>query len=201
MDDKDAKKVIEAVLFSSNEVLMAKQLVLVLGNGNVKRIKALVAELNHDYEKTNRSFRIVKIGDGFQLRTLPMFRTWIQKLVKQKPFRLTQSTLETLSIVAYRQPVTRAEVEHLRGVDASHALRSLLENKLIRILGKDQGAGRALLYGTSIEFLSLFNLSDIRELPTLSDFDLAVEEETGEETGEEEEEGQEMRPELVKDAG
>ena len=175
MNDNDAKKVVEAVLFASNEVLTAKQLGAILSNSGVPRVRALIEGLNEEYEQTSRTFHIARIGEGYQLRTLPLFKTWIQKAEPLKPVRLTQATLETLAIVAYRQPVTRAEVEHIRGVDASSALRGLLEHRLIRILGKDTGPGRALIYGTSRDFLSLFNLKDLRELPTLEDFDLGAE--------------------------
>ncbi len=176
MNDTDAKKVLEAVLFASSEVYTAKQLATVLGNTGIPRVRTLIEALNQDYEQTSRTFRIARIGDGYQLRTLPIFKTWIQKAEPLKPVRLTQATLETLAIVAYRQPVTRAEVEQVRGVDASSGLRTLLEHRLIRIIGKDNGPGRALIYGTSREFLSLFNLKDLRELPTLEDFDLVVQE-------------------------
>jgi segregation and condensation protein B len=132
----------------------------------------LIDGLNAEYERTNRTFRIVPVAGGFQMRTLPLYRTWIQKAEPMKPVRLTQPALEILAIVAYRQPVTRATVEHLRGVDCSHGLRTLLERRLIRIAGKDNAPGRPILYGTTREFLSLFNLSDLRELPTLEEFDL-----------------------------
>ena len=176
MNDTDAKKVLEAVLFASNDILTAKQLGTILGNSGIPRVRALIDGLNHEYEQTSRTFRIVRIGDGYQMRTLPIFKTWLQKAEPLKPVRLTQATLETLAIVAYRQPVTRAEVEHLRGVDSSSGLRTLLEHRLIRIIGKDNGPGRALIYGTTRDFLSLFNMKDLRELPTLEDFDLTVQE-------------------------
>ncbi len=176
MNDTDAKKVMEAVLFASNDILTAKQLGAILGNSGIPRVRTLIDGLNHEYEQTSRTFRIVRIGDGYQMRTLPIFKTWLQKAEPLKPVRLTQATLETLAIVAYRQPVTRAEVEHLRGVDSSSGLRTLLEHRLIRIIGKDNGPGRALIYGTTRDFLSLFNMKDLRELPTLEDFDLAVQE-------------------------
>jgi segregation and condensation protein B len=143
-----------------------------LGNASPSGLEALVEELNREYESTGRTFRILQIGEGYQMRTLPMYKTWIQKAEPFKPIRLSPAMLEIMSIVAYRQPVTRSEVEHLRGVDCSFGLRSLLEKKLVRIVGKDTGPGRAILYGTSREFLSLFNLGDIKELPTLEDFDL-----------------------------
>lgn len=176
MNDTDAKKVTEAVLFASNDILTAKQLCAILGNSGIPRVRALVDDLNREYEQTSRTFRIVRIGDGYQMRTLPIFKTWLQKAEPMKPIRLTQATLETLAIVAYRQPVTRAELEQLRGVDSSSGLRTLLELRLIRILGKDNGPGRALIYGTSREFLSLFNMQDLKDLPTLEDFDLTVQE-------------------------
>ncbi len=176
MNEQDAKKVLEAVLFSSSEVMPAKQLAGILGNSNVPRVHHLVEALNGEYEKTNRTFRVLRIGEGYQLRTLPMYKTWIQKAEPLKPVRLSPPGLETLAIVAYRQPVTRAEIEHLRGVDCSGALRRLLELRLVRLLGKAKGPGRPILYGTGREFLSLFNLTDLKDLPTLEEFDLRPEE-------------------------
>jgi len=173
MIDADAKKILEAVLFSSAEPVGARQLAYTLGEGSGAKLRRWVAELNEEYERTNRTFRIQRLGDGWQLRTLPIYKTWLHKADPVKPVKLTQATLETLAIVAYRQPVTRAEVEHLRGVDCSSGLRSLLDKKLIRILGKDKTPGRPILYGTSRHFLSLFNLTDLKDLPTLEDFDLA----------------------------
>jgi len=172
MIDSDAQRVLEAVLFSSSTVLTAKNLATVIGNLTPGRVSELAEALNREYEQTNRSFRIVEVAGGYQLRTLPLYRTWVRKSEPLKPVRLTQPAMETLAIVAYRQPVTRAAIEHLRGVDCSHGLRALLERRLIRISGKDQSPGRPILYGTTREFLSLFNLNDLRELPTLEDFDL-----------------------------
>ena len=172
MNEQDARKVVEAVLFSANGVLSAKELAGIIGNSSVAHIREAVDALNAEYEKSSRTFRIVAIGDGFQMRTLPMYKTWIAKVEPLKPVRLTPPALETLAIVAYRQPVTRAEIDNLRGVDSSGALRRLLELRLVKILGKDKGPGRPILYGTGREFLSLFNLGDLRDLPTLEDFDL-----------------------------
>jgi segregation and condensation protein B len=172
MIDSDAQKVLEAVLFSSSTVLTAKNLATVIGNLTPGRVSELVAALNSEYEQTNRSFRIVEVAGGYQMRTLPLYRTWVQKSEPLKPVRLSQPAMETLAIVAYRQPATRATIEHLRGVDCSHGLRMLLERRLIRISGKDQSPGRPILYATTREFLSLFNLNDLRDMPTLEDFDL-----------------------------
>jgi segregation and condensation protein B len=176
MNEQDARKVLEAVLFSSSEVMPARRIAGIIGNTRVPLVHEWVAALNAEYETTNRTFRIARIGDGYQMRTLPMYRTWIAKAEPLKPVRLSPPSLETLSIVAYRQPVTRAEIEHLRGVDCSGSLRRLLELRLVRIVGKDQGPGRAILYGTGREFLSLFNLADLKDLPTLEELDLWPEE-------------------------
>jgi len=173
MIDADAKKVLEAVLFSSSSVMSGQNLATILGNATPSHVFALIESLNEEYERTGRSFRIQSVAGGFQMRTLPIYRTWVQKAEPLKPVKLTQPALETLAIVAYRQPVTRADVENLRGVDCSYALRALLERRLVRIVGKDKSPGRPILYGTTRDFLSLFNLSDLRELPTLEDLDLA----------------------------
>jgi len=176
MNDKDARRIVEAVMFASSDVLSVKQIAAALGKAGTREVRAYVDDLNSEYEQTNRTFRILRVGDGYQMRTLPMFKTWVQKVEPLKPIRISQSVMETLAVVAYRQPVTRAEIEHLRGVDSSYAVRTLLEHKLVRIMGKDDGPGRALIYGTSRDFLSLFNLRDLRDLPTLEDFDLVAEE-------------------------
>ncbi|MEE8395405.1 MAG: SMC-Scp complex subunit ScpB [bacterium] len=176
MNDKDASKVVEAVLFASPQVLTVRQIARILGSTKVSQVRGLVEGLNTEYERSSRTFRIAQVGDGYQMRTLPLFKTWIQKAEPLKPVRLTQPTLETLAIVAYRQPVTRAEIEHLRGVDGSSALRTLLEHRLVRVLGRDKGPGRALLYGTTRDFLGLFNLTGLGDLPTLEEFGLSVQE-------------------------
>lgn len=175
MNEQDAKKVVEALIFSSSEVFGVKLIAEILGHYRVDQVRVLIEGLNREYETTNRSFRIQRIGTGYQMRTLPLYKTWIVKTQPEKqPSRLTQSQLETLAIVAYRQPVTRADIEYLRGVDASNALRKLLEKRLLRIVGKDKGPGRAILYGTSREFLSLFNMSDLRDLPRPDELELDI---------------------------
>jgi len=175
MIDQDAIRVVEAVLFSSPDPLHAGQLAQVLGHDfPSQRIRPLIDRLNKDYEATGRTFRIFRVAEAFQMRTLPMYKTWLTKLEPLKPARLSQAALETLAIVAYRQPVTRSDVDLIRGVDSSHNLRALLEKRLIRIAGKDDAPGRPILYTTTKTFLSLFSLGDIRDLPTVEDLDLPV---------------------------
>ena len=182
MIEDDAKKVVEAVLFSTAELLTPTNLADIVGNTTAGHVRLLVEGLNLDYERSGRTFRIMEVAGGYQMRTLPTYRAWVQKSEPLKPVRLTQPALEILAIVAYRQPVTRADVEHLRGVDCSHGLRALLERKLVRIVGKDKAPGRPILYGTTREFLSLFNLPDLRDLPTPEEFDLPPPPEVAEES-------------------
>jgi segregation and condensation protein B len=109
------------------------------------------------------------VAGGYQLRTLPAYAPYVQAAQPERPLRLSQAALETLAVVAYRQPVTRAEVEHVRGVDAGAVLRSLLERRLLRIAGHREVPGRPLLYATSRRFLEVFGLARIEDLPTLRD--------------------------------
>ncbi|MDH4224253.1 MAG: SMC-Scp complex subunit ScpB [Deltaproteobacteria bacterium] len=173
MIDKDAMKVVEAVLFSTPDVLSSKQIADVLGNDfPTQKVRSLVDLLNEEYQSTDRTFRIQRVAEGFQMRTLPMYKTWLTRLEPLKPLRLSQAAMETLAIVAYRQPVIRADIDYLRGVDSSHNLRSLLEKKLIHIAGKDTGPGRPILYTTTKKFLGLFSLNDLKDLPTVEELNL-----------------------------
>jgi segregation and condensation protein B len=131
--------------------------------------RALVGELNSEYAERGRAFEIWEVAGGFQLRTLPAFAEYVQASQPERPLRLSHAALETLAVIAYRQPVTRAEIEHVRGVDAGAVLRSLLERNLLRIAGHREVPGRPLLYATSRRFLEIFGLARIEDLPTLRD--------------------------------
>jgi len=127
--------------------------------------------LKNKYNSTdNGAIELVEIGDGYQLRTRPEFGKWIKLLKISRPVRLTKAALETLSILAYKQPVTRAEIDSIRGVDSGYTIRFLMEKKLAKILGKKDIPGRPLLYGTGNEFLTLFGLKNLSSLPTLREF-------------------------------
>jgi segregation and condensation protein B len=124
-----------------------------------------------------RSFQLVEVDGGYQFRTKAAYARWIKNLRKVKPARLSQSALETLAIVVYRQPIVRAEIEHIRGVDSGWVLNSLLEKGLIKILGRKEVAGRPLVYGSSRRFLEIFGLRDLSALPTLQELDALREKE------------------------
>jgi segregation and condensation protein B len=129
-----------------------------------------LASLQNLYAPGSRGVTLVDLGGRWQLRTEPQAGVYVRRLLQVKPLRLTRAALETLAIIAYRQPITRPEMEDLRGVDCGAVTKALLERKLIRILGKKDEPGRPLIFGTTKEFLELFNLRDLTQLPTLREF-------------------------------
>ena len=165
-------QIVEALLFSSQQSLTIQQISKITGIGKNQKIRQLVEELNKFYQSTNRAFYIEKVAGGYQLRTDSRFQKWIKKGRIVKPIQLSQSVMETLSIIAYQQPVTRAEIEDIRTVDATYALRTLLNKKLIRIIGRKEVMGRPLLYGSSKLFLEVFGFNSISDLPRPEDFDI-----------------------------
>ncbi|HEY4730536.1 MAG TPA: SMC-Scp complex subunit ScpB, partial [Myxococcales bacterium] len=133
-------------------------------------LQAALTELQATYAPGSGGVALVDLGGRWQLRTEPQVGAYVRRMLQVKPLRLTRAALETLSIIAYRQPITRPEMEDLRGVDCGAVTKALLERKLIRILGKKDEPGRPLLFGTTREFLELFNLRDLTQLPTLREF-------------------------------
>src|SRR5206468_7995967 len=122
--------------------------------------------------ETNRAFRIVKVAGGYQFSTLPKFAYWLGRMVKERSKRkLSQAALESLAVIAYKQPVTKPEIEAIRGVNADYVLRSLMERNLVTIIGRAATPGRPLLYGTTREFLKHFGLNDLSELPKPREID------------------------------
>ncbi|HOO50165.1 MAG TPA: SMC-Scp complex subunit ScpB, partial [Alphaproteobacteria bacterium] len=139
-------------------------------------IRKSLHELKFDYETSERGIFLAEVAKGFQFRTREENSEFVRRLVKTRVSRFSQSALETLAIIAYRQPITRAEIEYLRGVDSGGVLKTLLEKKLIKILGKKDIPGRPLIYGTTRKFLEIFSLKDLKSLPTLREIeDLAAE--------------------------
>jgi segregation and condensation protein B len=168
----EVKGVIESLLFAHQHPLTIDNIARIVGDEVGKKvIREVLAELTVEYQGLGRSFHLLEVGEGYQFRTKVEYAPWIRSLKKVKPSRLSQSALETLAIVAYRQPIVRAEVEHVRGVDSGWVLNSLLEKGLIKILGRKEVAGRPLVYGTSKRFLEVFGLRDLGGLPTLQEMD------------------------------
>jgi segregation and condensation protein B len=130
-------------------------------------VRALVDELNAEYAEQRRAFEIWEVAGGYQLRSLPEFAPYLRQVQSSRPLRLSPAALETLAVIAYRQPVTRAEIEHIRGVDAGAVLRSLLDRQLVRIAGHREVPGRPIVYATSRRFLEVFGLAKLGDLPAL----------------------------------
>ncbi|OGW85441.1 MAG: SMC-Scp complex subunit ScpB [Omnitrophica bacterium RIFCSPHIGHO2_02_FULL_46_11] len=175
-NDEEAKRIIEAVLFTSGKPVTLADLKRALGSYSQAKIEPLIRELQSEYERDGRSFRIQEIAGGFECATAPKFAPWILKLELQKKSRqATQSALETLAILAYKQPTTRAEIEDLRGVDVSGVLVTLIERGLIKIVGRKEVPGRPFLYGTTDKFLEHFGLKSITNLPDISEIKSLIE--------------------------
>ena len=165
LKEPNPSAIVEALLFSTSQVLTAREIAKSLEIGKTQTVKEIIDELNAFYARHNRAFMIHQVADGYQLRTDAKFRKWIERGKTVKPLRFSPAVMETLAIVAYKQPVTRAEIEEIRQVDATYSLHSLLDKGLIRITGKKEIAGRPLLYGTSTKFLEVFDFQSLTDLP------------------------------------
>ena len=163
---ENLKHIIESLVFVSETPLSIDRLKTILEDVDRRDIRLALAELQGEYEDRQGGFVLQEVAGGFQFRTHADYSDWIKKLLKPSPTRLSRAALETLAIIAYKQPIIRADVEHIRGVDSGGVLRMLLERKLIRVLGRKDIPGRPMIYGTTKEFLELFNLKDLGELPS-----------------------------------
>ncbi|MBD3347700.1 MAG: SMC-Scp complex subunit ScpB [Candidatus Eisenbacteria bacterium] len=171
MSAPELKKKVEALLFAADTAVDAGKLADVLSGTSRGDIREAVRELNEDYERESRSFAIEEVAGGWQFYCKPEYSKWVRELHKGRmSARLSQAALETLAIVAYKQPIVRAEIEIVRGVDASGVLATLLKRDLVRIVGRAPGMGRALMYGTTKEFLRYFGLNSVTDLPRLEEF-------------------------------
>ena len=157
---------LEALLFAAEEPLSARRLAGLLDDATPAEVTDLVRQLNAAYMREGRSFHVQEVAGGYRLVTRPEFAEWVAALrAAGAGPRLTQAALETLSIIAYRQPVTRAELESIRGVTVEGVLKTLVERDLVRIAGRAEGMGRPLLYGTTDHFLEYFALPSLDALP------------------------------------
>lgn len=164
---EDLRAVIEALLFASDTPLGADRIRDIIGEVERGEIARVLADLQREYEERKGGFQLFEVAAGFQFRSRPELAPWIKKLRGLKPSMLSPAALETLAVVAYRQPVVKADVDRVRGVDVSGVLKGLLEKKLVRMLGRKDVPGKPIMYGTTKKFLEVFNLKDLTELPTL----------------------------------
>ncbi|MBU0753605.1 MAG: SMC-Scp complex subunit ScpB [Planctomycetes bacterium] len=165
----DPKIVVEALLFSASSPVKAGRLAAA-ADLETKEVEDIIRTLNADYEQEGRAFHIIPVAKGYQMMSKPEFYPYIQKLTKARARdKLTGAALETLAIIAYKQPIIRAEVEAIRGVQSGQIIRNLLERRLIRVTGRDARLGHPLLYGTTPRFLEIFGLKSLEDLPSLEE--------------------------------
>lgn len=174
MNSNDLKRILEALFFVADGPLNKKQIAQVLENVPLDEIEQGIEELRRQYDSPERAFALVEVAGGYGFRTRGEYKFWLQKFKKVQATRLSRAAMETLAIVAYRQPIMKAEVEKIRGVEVGSMLRTLMEKELVRIVGRQDLPGRPLIYGTTRKFLEVFDLNDLSDLPTLEELkDLA----------------------------
>ena len=162
-------RIIESVLFAASTPTSLRRLGDVLGGPTTKDIQAALARLRTEYAPGQRGIQLHEVAGGYQFRTARENAEWVRAVFREKPARLGRAALETLAVVAYKQPVTRAEIEAIRGVDVDGVLSTLMSRRLIKIAGRKEAVGRPLLYTTTPEFLETFGLKDLNELPSLKE--------------------------------
>lgn len=162
--------IIEALLFATDEPLSGRKIAEILEFGDARDVKKHVDELNAEYHRAGRSFRIESVAGGYQMMTLPAFNQWLTQLLRvRKESKLSGAAMETLAVIAYRQPVLRADIEAIRGVSVGDMVNRLRESNLVKIVGRAEEPGRPLLYGTTKRFLEVFGLSSLKELPPVDE--------------------------------
>ncbi len=163
------ESVVEAVLFASDEALTTARLADIVGT-SVKQIREHVAHLNERYKANNNAFRIEQIAGGYQMLTLTVYNHWLRKLLRvRSDTKLSAAALETLAIIAYKQPVMRADIESIRGVAVGEIVRNLMYKGLVKIVGRAEVLGRPMLYGTTRKFLESFGLNSLKDLPKIEE--------------------------------
>ena len=167
MEKDQQRRIVEALVLASPEPISAQRIAELLPRCNPTQVRALVKELNEEYVDQRRAFEIWEGAGGYQQRSLTEFAPYLKQIQKTRPLRMSQASLETLAVVAYRQPVTRAEIENIRGVDSGAVVRSLLERQLVRIAGHREVPGRPMVYSTTRRFLEVFGLAKLGDLPNL----------------------------------
>ncbi|MBR3627406.1 MAG: SMC-Scp complex subunit ScpB [Elusimicrobia bacterium] len=172
MEISDIKKIIESLLFVSDKPLLNREIKAVIKDDLPENIKIedIMKEMQQEYVQLNRAFELKFVADGWTFATKPEYSNWIKKLLKEKTIlKLSPSAMEVLSIIAYKQPITRAEIDNIRGVDCGGVIDTLTDRKFIKIVGRKETLGRPLLYGTTQEFLRHFGLSHLSELPAIEE--------------------------------
>lgn len=172
----DTLRILEAIIFASDELITTARLKAILpGNPDAREIGKMVERINRALQKERHPFEVVDIGGGYQFKTVAYYHPWVRQIFQEKAAkRLSIQALECLSIIAYRQPLSKAEIEGIRGVLSDGAMKTLLEKRLITVVGRSEKAGKPLLYGTTQDFLKYFGLNKIADLPKIEEFEAMV---------------------------
>jgi segregation and condensation protein B len=171
IDARELKAILEAVLFVSPEPVPIARLMSILGTVSKAEVVQALGVLTHDLDKEGRGIQLVQVAGGYRLVTKQEYGPWLKRMDKAKTAqKLSRSALESLAIIAYKQPLVRSEIEEIRGVETSGVLRTLCERKLVRIVGRKDVPGRPIMYGTTKFFLEHFGLRDLSQLPPLREF-------------------------------
>ncbi len=169
---EEIKPIVESLIFAAEEPITLRKLTDVVADTESAQVLEAIAQLKSDYEAQGRAFQIEEIAGGYQLFTKPEYYEWVAKLRKKSgETKLSQASLETLAIIAYKQPVLRADVESVRGVQSGQIIRLLMERDLVKVVGRDESLGHPLLYGTTKRFLEYFGLKDIKDLPKIEELE------------------------------
>ncbi len=169
----EIKRIVEALLFAVQEPISVRKISEIIEGTEAKEIREVIQQLREEYDTHDRVFQIEEIANGFQLLSRPEYHEWISKIRKKSgESKLSQQALETLSIIAYKQPIIRADIEAIRGVQSGQMIRTLVEKNLVKITGRDEVLGRPLLYGTTTKFLDHFGLKSIKDLPKVEDLEM-----------------------------
>lgn len=183
----ESLRILEAVLFSSEEVMTVQKLKSIIPDEpDARAIKKMVDTINIQLQRERHPFEIVELAGGYQFRTIPYYQPWVQQILKEKSVRkLSIQALECLAIIAYKQPISKAEIEAIRGVLSEGAMKTLLERHMITISGRSDKAGRPLLYSTTLEFLKYFGINKLADLPKMEEFEAIAREKMDEISDEE----------------
>ncbi len=171
MEREALKPILESLLFVADRPLTVSRIGAVLENARPEEIRSVLEEIREEFEARGCGIRLMEVAGGYQLRTAKENADWVKKFLGGRPTRMSRATLETLAIIAYKQPITKAEIEAIRGVDVDGVVNTLAERGLIRAVARKDIPGRPFLYGTTTEFLQLFNLKDLTHLPTLKEME------------------------------
>jgi len=176
-NEDESLRIVEAILFASDSPLSIFKINTILSDLNPSQIKEIIWKLNRKYMEENHSFTIREVASGYQIYTLPEYAPWVNQIWQDRKFqRLSQASLEALAVIAYHQPVLKAQIDKVRGVDCGGVLHTLLERNLIQTAGRESSWGRPILYGTTKEFLSYFGLNSLSELPKIEELETFLKE-------------------------